>query len=214
MKITLPLLALYAALATAVLGWTAYENRKLKYPDITDAVLDTSHSYRVALGSSPVTGPSDAPVTMILFIDFQCDYSNKGLAATKRLMREYPGQIRMAIKHHPLSKHADAPRAALASMAASNQGKFWEMTDWLFANADDLGEQAVFAGAESLGLDMPRFTQDMDMAKWSDHFREDDRAAETIGVYSTPTILVNGIKVETSFYKPLRKAVEIALGES
>jgi len=82
--------------------------------------------------------------------------------------------------------------AALAAMAANEQGKFWEMHDKLFANQQKLGRDAYLQYAKELRLDMGKFTQGLDSAKLKAQIQADAADAQSLGVTGTPGFFVNG----------------------
>jgi protein-disulfide isomerase len=75
-----------------------------------------------------VKGPKSAPVTVVAFSDFQCPFCSRAVPTLKEIEDKYPGKVRIAFKHLPLDFHNNAKTAAEASMAANEQGKFWEYT--------------------------------------------------------------------------------------
>ena len=104
----------------------------------------------------------------------------------------YPKDIKLIYKHFPLSMHPHAPLAAQASLAAQNQGKFWEMHDLLFANFRRLSRENILVWAGQLGLDMDKFKADLDSPKSKAVVDKDEADGEQAGVYGTPAFFING----------------------
>jgi protein-disulfide isomerase len=79
------------------------------------------------------------------------------------LVKKYPNDLKVVIKHFPLSNHKQAKKAAIYSLAAERQGKFWEMKHKIFDNYRKLrsNEDLPRKYAEELGLDMVQFDKDM-----------------------------------------------------
>jgi protein-disulfide isomerase len=98
----------------------------------------------------------------------------------------------VAFKHQPLSFHANAKPAAMASMAAHEQGKFWEYHDKLFANQRALDRASLEKYAQELGLDMGKFKAALDSNKYDAHITADMTEATRVGVNGTPSFLING----------------------
>jgi protein-disulfide isomerase len=88
--------------------------------------------------------------------------------------------------------HQNAMPAALAAMAAHEQGKFWEYNKVLFANQQKLSKDDLFAHAKQLGLDMKRFEATFTAQKYKDMIDADVKEAETLGANGTPAFFVNG----------------------
>lgn len=122
---------------------------------------ELSYVQQLPVNNSAVKGPENAPVTITLFDDFQCPYCARLLPTLDQVLAAYPTQVRVVYKHFPLSMHKFARPAAIASIAARNQGKFWPLHDQLFANYNKLDDAKIRELAESVGLDMARFDQDI-----------------------------------------------------
>jgi protein-disulfide isomerase len=149
----------------------------------------------IQLGSAPVRGPANAPITLVAFSDFECPFCSRVVPTLKQLEEEYKGKIRVAFKHQPLGFHANAKPAAMASMAANEQGKFWEYHDKLFANQKALDRASLEKYAQELGLDMGRFKAALDSNKYDALVSADMAEAGRVGVEGTPTFFVNGRKL-------------------
>jgi len=152
--------------------------------------LATLHDLPVL--NSPVRGPADAPVTLTVFSDFQCPYCSRLLPFVDEVLAKNPGKVRVVFKQFPLRMHNMAQPAALASLAAREQGKFWPMHDKLFANSSQLSEEKIRALAEELGLDMARFDKDRNAQKLRDEVLRDQGLGQQAGVQGTPTVFING----------------------
>ncbi|MCA9712260.1 MAG: thioredoxin domain-containing protein, partial [Myxococcales bacterium] len=105
--------------------------RKVVYTD--DRRVDPDMVVPVPLGTSPRRGPDDAPVTIVIFGDFECPFCARGHAIMESLREHYGPQLRLVYKHTPLPFHSHAYVASRAAVAAQAQGKFWEFHDALYA---------------------------------------------------------------------------------
>jgi protein-disulfide isomerase len=148
--------------------------------------------YRVPVGAAPFKGAPHAKVTIVEFSEFQCPFCSRVGPTLQRILNEYPGQVKIVFKHNPLNFHQDAPLAAEASMAAAEQGKFWEMHDKLFANQRALKRPDLERYAQEIGLDMNRFKQALDSGKFKAAVQADLRQGGQLGVDGTPTFFING----------------------
>ena len=105
---------------------------------------------------SPARGNPGAPVTLVVWSDFQCPFCARASTTMRELEAAYPEQLRVVFKHLPLPFHESAFFAAEAALAAHEQGKFWQMHDCLFARQDRMDPASIAAEARALGLDLPR----------------------------------------------------------
>ncbi|MEM1008498.1 MAG: thioredoxin domain-containing protein [Myxococcota bacterium] len=153
------------------------------------------HVPGLAIGGSPAWGPKGAPVTIIVFSDFQCPYCARFSATIRRIRAHYPSKVRVVFKHHPLSFHKRALPAAVAAMAAHRQGRFWAYHDRLFANIKKLNDQDLLDHARALALNMESFRADLQDPTIKLLIRNDQRMVKRVGVRGTPNSFVNGFPV-------------------
>lgn len=146
----------------------------------------------LAVAGAPVDGPAGARVTLVEFSDFQCPYCYKAAGALREILKAYPNDVKLIFKQFPLDSHSQAAGAALASIAAERQGKFWPMYDALFAHRQDLSRRSLFAIAQNLGLDMKRFAADIDSPETKRALARDVNDGDNAGVDATPTIFIDG----------------------
>ncbi len=157
----------------------------------------------------PVRGEPRAPMSVVVFSDFQCPFCSRAVASVKEVEQAFGKDVRFVWKHMPLAFHPNAMPAALAAEAAREQGKFWEMHDKLFANQQALSDSAYWQWAKELGLDGDRFASALQAPATRKRVEEDVAAAAAAGVNGTPTFVVNGEVVVGS--GALREAVERSL---
>lgn len=153
----------------------------------------------ISIAGDPVRGPANAKVTVVEFSDFQCPYCSKAVAESKALMRQFPNDVRMVFKQFPLEDHSQAEFGAEAALAAQAQGKFWEMHDMIYAGYPDLSRATVLGYARKLGLDMNRFTSEVDTHKYAARVHAEEQQGEDVGVGGTPTFFLNGKKFNDTF---------------
>jgi protein-disulfide isomerase len=142
---------------------------------------------------SPAMGPATAPITLVEFSDFQCPYCSKAVAQINATLKAYPNDVRLIFKQYPLVElHPAAAISAAASLAAHAQGKFWAMHDVMFANRPKLSRESILAWAKEIGLDMKRFTADLDSDAIKKAVARDRANGDKAGVEGTPTVFLNG----------------------
>lgn len=164
---------------------------------------------------SPTRGPADAPVTLVEFLDPECEACRAAYPWVEALLEEYQGQIRLVVRYFPL--HGNSALAAVATEAAGQQGRYWEMQELLFARQPEWGEsqqpelEAFVRYAGELGLDVERFDSDIRDPRLLAKVERDLQDARAVGAAGTPTFFVNGQLVEEFSESALRSAVEDAL---
>lgn len=141
-------------------------------------------------GDEPKLGPDDALVTIVEFADYQCPYCARANGPVKEMVEKYKGDVRLIYKHYPLPGHPRATPAAKAAWAAHQQGKFWEMHDFLFANKADANR--AIDHARELGLDVDKFTADMGSPEAAQAVDDDFKAGALVRLRGTPAFVVNG----------------------
>lgn len=148
---------------------------------------------RVELAGAPCRGEASAPVTMVVFSDFECPFCAMGRELVELLEREAGSRLRVCFKHYPLTEiHARAQLAAQAAAAAQRQGKFWEMHDRLFAHAKELEREDLVDHARAVGLDLGRFRADLDSSAVRLQVERDRAEAIRLSLGGTPTFFING----------------------
>jgi len=131
----------------------------------------------------------------------------------EQVLDKYPDSVKVVFKHYPLSFHKQAFSAALASMAAAEQGKFWEYHDELFINQNSLSSEKYLEIAQSLGLDLERFSLDMMRPSLRQKIEQDVADAQKAGVNGTPTIFVNGRILKKRDFASLSKLIDDELAD-
>ncbi|MDY7230771.1 DsbA family protein [Hyalangium rubrum] len=148
--------------------------------------------FKVPVEDSPVKGSADALITIVEFSDYQCPFCSRAHNTVQKLQEEYGNKVRVVMKQNPLSFHPRAKPAAVAAMAAGEQGKYWEYHDKLFANAKQLEDKDLEKYAEEIGLDMGRWKKDLTNAKFNQIIDRDQALAGQLGANGTPAFFING----------------------
>ena len=150
-----------------------------------------------ALG--PSKGPADAKVTIVEFSDFECPFCSRAEATVDQVLAANLGKVRIVYRHFPLSQHANAQKAAEASLCAHDQGKFWEYKKVLFENQTGLQVEKLKSYAKDLSLDAAKFDSCLDSGANKAKVDADMKAAMAASIGGTPSFFVNGVAVEPSF---------------
>ena len=151
-------------------------------------------------GTDHTLGPEHAPLVVVEYGDFECPTCKQAAPTVRLLMERFASRVRFAFRHFPLEQaHPHALAAAEAAESAGEQGKFWEMHDLLFANQEHLSTRHLHSYAERLGLDMARFTAQLDDHVYMQRIREHQDGGRRSHVRSTPGFFVDGRIQDVSF---------------
>jgi protein-disulfide isomerase len=171
---------------------TQLATAQAKQPAQRPSGPDPAKVYPVNLEGAPVKGKTSAPITIAEFSDFQCPFCSRVGPTIKQIEDVYGDRVKVVWKNLPLSFHQNAMPAALAAMAAHEQGKYWEYHDLLFANQKNLTRDDFIKYAKELKLDVPKFTAALDSAKHKSRIEADAAEAAKLGVTGTPAFFING----------------------
>jgi protein-disulfide isomerase len=154
-------------------------------------------------------GSSSAKVRVVVFSDFQCPFCGKVAPILNDLVEKYPDKIKLTFRHLPLSEiHGNAKTAAMAAECAGLQGKFWEMHDVMFMNQDKLGLENLVSFARDIGVDEKKFSSCIVSGETSGKVDADNYyARSSLGLNSTPTIYINGVKASFNSFEELSQLI-------
>ncbi len=164
------------------------------------------------MGAAPhMKGPASAPVTIVEFSDFACPACGQAFGDLHELLKTRP-DVKLVFRHFPLDStcnprveqqvHPGACQAAAAAECAGKLGRFWEFHDLVFGNQKALDRDTLFRYARELGLDIAAFRACLDDPGTLDRIAADVDAGTRLGIESTPTIFINGRRVEGSLQRP------------
>jgi protein-disulfide isomerase len=153
--------------------------------------------------SMPVTeddhqqGPSDAPVTLVEYGDYECPSCGAAYPVVKQLQRRLGDDLRFVFRDFPLTQiHPHAEAAAEAANSAGDQGAFWDYHDLLFENQEALTRRDLIRYARELKLDLDQFTEELEDHTNLDRVRQDFESGIESGVNGTPTFFINGTRYD------------------
>lgn len=156
---------------------------------------------------SPTLGPADAPVTLVEFLDPECESCRAFGPIVKKILKDYDGKVRLVVRYMPL--HENSRIAAAFTEAAGEQGKYWEMQELLFRRQPEWGERhgqpqtappgrepraaALFERyAAELGIDVVKLRDSAAQNRHALKIERDMKDGQSLGVSKTPTFFVNG----------------------
>lgn len=156
-------------------------------------------------------GTDGAKVYLVEFSDFQCPACGAFKPYVDELKTSYSGKLLFAYRHFPLQQHKFARPSAYAAVAAGEQGKFWQMHDFLFTNQEKLSEEKIAEGAKLLGLDLEKYDEAVKSNRVKAKVEKDLSDGQKFGVSGTPTFYLNGQKLELASFADLKRMVDGAL---
>jgi len=148
-------------------------------------------------------GVKTPKVTLVEYSDFQCPACGLYYPMVESVYTQYKDRISFTYRHFPLPQHQNALVAGYASEAAANQGKFWEMADYLFKNQAEWSDlsnadaQSKFETyAQKIGLDIVKFKADSASDAVKNRVERDRQSGNLSAVDHTPLFFINGKKAD------------------
>jgi protein-disulfide isomerase len=164
---------------------------------------ETTEKYHAPKLEIPVTTEGDhiegrvnAVLTLVEYGDYQCPYCGAAYPEVKKVQKELGSELRFVFRNFPLTNmHEHAMNAAETAEAASAQGKFWPMHDFLYEHQATLGVPSVaLSYAKRLGLDTQKFEREIAQHVYQKRIKDDFMGGVRSGVNGTPTFYVNGVR--------------------
>jgi protein-disulfide isomerase len=196
-------------LGLIIWGLIVAENRKPQAGVIPE-VSSTDH----------IKGNPEALVTIVEYSDFECPACQTYYWFVDKLIQEASSSIKLVYRHLPLPQHKHAIPMAIASEAAGKQGKFWEMYDQIFRNANEWvpltdSSEVIEKYATNIGLDLVKFRSDIVDPAVKEMVMDDLRGGQNALVNSTPSFFINGKLIENqASYANFKAIIDEAIRES
>lgn len=159
----------------------------------------------------------DGKVTLVEFLDFECEACRAAFPIVEQLRETYQGRVTFVARYFPIPSHFNAERAARAVEAAGQQDQFEPMYKKMYETQEQWSEQQVpkddvFRGfAQDLGLDMAKWDKDYNDPATLERIKADVADGQALGVQGTPTFFLNGEKIEPKSADDFTKAIDAAL---
>lgn len=213
-KAMLPVSILIAGILIA--GSIMYQPGSLDDKGAGVAPVGDARKASLTIGAAPVLGEANAPVTMIVFGDYQCPFcKNQADGVERQLREEYvkTGKLKIAFKHFPLENiHPQARPAAIAATCALAQNKFWEYHDALYEKQATLADINFANLAQSLGLNRTTFESCIKDPKISESVTKDLEEGIALGIRGTPASFVDNVYIEGAYpYKSFKEIIDAQL---
>lgn len=131
----------------------------------------------------------------------------------EQVLEKYPKEVKVVFKNFPLRNHSFAKPAAVAALAAGEQGKFWEYHDRIFNDYKKISEAFLVETAEQIGLDMEKFSAARGRADLAAAVNSDLQEGSGAGVRGTPTIFINGRRLTQRSLEGFSAMIDSELGK-
>ncbi len=154
--------------------------------------LDSNSRIEVSVDDDPAHGPVDAPIIIVEFSDFNCQYCARFARDTLPLLRQnYSDQINFVYRDFAILGPTSVD-AAVASECANDQDAFWVYHDLLFANQGNFSQESLVTYAVQAELDIEQFTSCLADSAVRQEVLADTAEAQRLGATGTPTFFING----------------------
>lgn len=210
LKISAALVAAFVVAAAVLLG---VANRDDDAADATagnDSIVVRENSHRLSTAA-------DGQVTLVEFLDFECESCLAAYPFIEQLREDYDGRVTFVARYFPMPGHTNAENAAVAVEAAAQQGRFEDMYHRMYETQTEWGEQqeskaALFRTfAEDMGLDLEAYDTAVADPATLERVLEDREDGLALGVEGTPTFFLNGEKVEVETTDQFIELIDAAL---
>lgn len=165
-----------------------------------------------------VSGTSTAKVTLVEYLDFECEACGAFYPITTKLKEEYKDDVRLVVRYFPLPGHRNSRTAAQAVEAAGKQGKFWEMYNLLFTKQSEWSEQQVANQdqfekyALEAGVDVEQWKKDVVSDEVKKRVDDSYKEAVSLNLEGTPSFFINGKRIQNPRgYESFKSIVDAAL---
>jgi protein-disulfide isomerase len=158
-------------------------------------------------------GKADAPVTLLQFGDYESEECREANEVVKAILEEFPDDVKFTFRHFPMLKiHQKAHKAAEASIAAAQEGKFWEMHNELLTHRHTLGLISLKSHARAVGVTSKKLLDELINGFYGIYVQDDLKEGIKLGVKDIPAFYINGKKFDQEVtFKNLSRAIAEAL---
>jgi protein-disulfide isomerase len=218
LKITLGIAAVMAAIVTVIAVFGDFGTRSAGSAADANVGRSASVDALVREDSHTLSTAADGKVTLVEFLDFECESCGAVFPHLERIRAEYDGRITFVVRYFPLPGHRNGELAARVAEAAGKQDRFEAMYAKLFETQKQWGEaseskEAFFTDlARQVGLDMTAFQSDLIAPATAQRVKKDQEDGQLLGIQGTPTIFFNGARLtEEPSYENLKAKIDAAL---
>lgn len=211
--------AVIGVFAVVVAVWLAIGSMGSGADKTTDNAAAAGGPQVVREDSHRLQTAADGKVTLVEFLDFECEACKAYFPTVEQLRKDYAGKVTFVARYFPIGSHFNAERAARAVEAAAQQGKFDAMYQQMYQTQTQWAEKQVPADAffrklaEGLGLDVGAWDKAYEDPATLARVKKDAADGEALGVQGTPTFFLNGKKIEPRTPDEFKAAIDAALAQ-
>lgn len=212
--------AIVAVLAIGALIFGLMASRPAPAPSGTAATASGESAQVVREESHVLDDAGEGAVTVVEFLDFECEACGAFYPIVEDIRERYDGQITYIVRYFPLAGHSNSVNAAIAAEAAAQQDSFEEMYHRLLSTQAEWGESDESKAplfrtyAEDLGLDMDAYDAAVADRATVDRVERDISEGQALGVERTPTFFINGQPLDLQRLDDLENGIIAALSSA
>lgn len=197
------------------------DGKSLLVGELLDTSIDPLKEItdKISMENVPVKGNKDAEVVVVEYSDFQCPFCKKGAEMIPQILEDYKDNVKVVYKQLPLANHKWAKPASIASLCVFEQGddKFWQFHDTVFEKQKEINlensDEKLKEIAINAAVDVGQYEKCIETKEVADRVQADIKEAQSIGINSTPTFVVDGIIVPGANLKGLKNAIDSRLSQ-
>jgi protein-disulfide isomerase len=166
---------------------------------------------------SPIKGAMEAKVTIVEFLDPECEACGAMAPIVKELFESYKNNVKLVVRYMPYHGNSKYVANILEGVRAEN--KYWEALELLFSTQSQWADHhnpnpdLIPEILKPLNLNMAKIIADAKAGKYDAQVLEDMEDGKKVGVNGTPTFFINGQMLPELGYGPLKQAIEEALNK-
>lgn len=179
--------------------------------DRTLQILTLEFIKDIDISGAPFIGSADAPVSIVVFMDYECPYCAQLMPMIEQVLERNPRQVKVVYKQFPLKMHKAALTAAAAALAAAREDRFWELHTLMFDDYRNLTDETILDMAVGLGFDRNIFRKQMASPDLLLHIQKDIQDGKAAGVAGIPSVFINGRTLKKRSVAGFQELIDQAL---
>ncbi len=178
---------------------------RLQRREVSGMISENRDEIETPFGSA-WAGAEDGDVTLVEFFDYNCPYCRASFSDVERLLKE-DKKLKVVYRDMPVLGEA-SQEAALASLAAAEQGKYRQFYAWMFTDKDRVSTQKTIQAVRAAGLNETRVAADMKSERLRQEVARNLRLGNALGLTGTPSYVIgNQIFSGAVGYDELKRAI-------